>query len=99
MGWPIHPEDHVDTPEAQKSFTRHLMYRETIIAISILILLMGVALTLATLLFPAMWALGAMFFFAYMLLFTLPMWGGLFEDDIEDQKKLHQEHEQEDSSS
>ena len=31
--------------------------------------------------------------FAYMLLFTLPMWAGLLEDDIEDERHRYEAEE------
>ena len=90
MAWPIHSKNHVNTPLSKEALSRHLVHREAIIAIVIVFILCAMALLFATMLFPNMILLAAMFFFAYMFFFTLPMWGGLFEDDIEDEIKRNE---------
>ena len=91
MGWPIHPEDRLESQESEASFLSHLKRREGVIGAIIVGGVILIAVILASILFPKMWLLAAMFFFAYMILFTLPMWVGLFEDDIEEETKRHHE--------
>ena len=89
MGVPVgvHPaSDHTDSSE---TLQRHLRHRETAICIVIVVGISILALVLGAILFPSVVLLAAFFYFAYILLFTLPMWAGLLEDDIEEESRRY----------
>lgn len=88
MGWP-NQLSQKESPESRKQFVIHLVNREILRGLGILCGIAIVALILASILFPTMIVYAAPFFFVYILLFTLPMWLGLFEDDIEEEEYRH----------
>lgn len=88
MAWP-NQFSHEESPETHQQFVIHLVNREVLRGLGILGGVAIVALILGAILFPTMMVIAVPFFFAYILLFTLPMWLGLFEDDIEAEEHRH----------
>ncbi len=90
MGVPVgvHPASNETT--SSEWLQRHLRHREAAIGAIIIVGLVIVALVLAFILFPRVAAIATFFYFAYMLLFTLPMWAGLLEDDIEEERHRYE---------
>lgn len=88
MGWPTQLNRN-ESPEARQRFLEHLLRREIAIGAAIIGGVLLVAIMLAAILFRPMWFVAIPFFFAYMGLVTLPMWIGVFEDDIEEEVEHH----------
>ena len=89
MGVPIGVHPASDESNPSKRLQRHLRHREAAIGLVIVAGISVMALLLGAILFPTVTLLAAFFFFAYILLFTLPMWAGLFEDDIEEESRRY----------
>lgn len=88
MDWP-NQLSHEESPEAHQQFVNHLFGREVLRGAGILCGIGIVALILSLVFFPTLVVIAVLFYFAYILLFTLPMWLGLFEDDIEEEEHRH----------
>ena len=89
MGVPVSVRPASDQSNSSETLQRHLRLSETAICIVIVVGISILALVLGAILFPSVVLLASFFFFAYILLFTLPMWAGLLEDDIEEESRRY----------